>query len=193
MKKATSPVFFTLLAACGKVKDPTPKGTVLIEWDRSSAKAYNSKSPDNPTKHPLADAKILEGPKTRSFTVTVNDGDGKSFACDVSIDAAKVSYPEDGKDTARWATTKIVAKVRDNDAFHLRGKCDDTIGTEFGPLNESGGMAQATNTVMDCTLGGSRPNAMGNEDAINPGALLQIHGDGSIEKVADASVQVVEN
>ncbi len=193
MNKAISLVLFALLAGCGKVTDPTPKGTTLIEWDRSSAKAYNSNSPDNPTKHPLADAKIIEGPKSRSFTVTVNDGDGKSFACDISIDAAKVSYPEDGKDTTRWATTRIVARVRDNDAFHLRGKCDDIIATEFGPLNESGGMAQATNTVIDCTLGGSRPNSMGTKDAINPGALLQIHGDGSIEKVADATVHVAEN
>jgi hypothetical protein len=182
------PFMFVAFAVvgCGKVKDPTPKGTVVISWDRSTAKGYDAKDPTGGPKHPLAGAKILEGPKTRSYTVTVKGVEGKNFAVDIDIDAAKVSFPEGGKDETRWATTKITAKVAANDAFHVSGKCNDQIGYVMGQIGE------VTNTMMDCDISGKRPNSMGNADAITDGVLVQIEGTGEIMPLGD-KVDVIEH
>ena len=174
--------------ACGKVKDPTPKGTVIIEWDRSTAKGYDPKDQEGGPKHPLVDAKVLEGPKTRSYTLTFKGIEGKNYSVDLDVDAAKVSWTEGGKEATRWATTKVTAKVATNDAFHVHGKCDDHIGYEMG----TGAAGEVTNTVINCDIGSKRPNSFGDKDAISEGALIQIEGTGKILPVGD-KVEVVEH
>jgi hypothetical protein len=175
------------VVACGKVKDPTPKGATLFEWDRSRARQYDTNAPDKPgPPHPLASATILEGPQAHAYRVTVTDPEGKFFSADVDIDAAKVSYresPASSEDT-RWATTKTAAKVAENGAFHVTGACDDVIATLLGAPNE------VTNTVVTCRLTGKRPNSMGDTDAITIDALLQIEGSGKILESNDPMVKV---
>jgi hypothetical protein len=187
MQRALPIAFFSVaLVACGKVKDPTPKGTAIIQWDRSTAKGYDPKDQEGGPKHPLADAKILEGPKTRSYTLTFKGIEGKSYSVDLDVEAAKVSWPESGKDETRWATTKVTAKVASNDAFHVHGKCDDHVGYVLASPGE------VTNTIVDCDIGSKRPNSMGTADAISEGALIQIEGTGKILPVGD-KVDVVEH
>src|SRR5262249_35187008 len=61
----TPTLFFALVAlgtmgtlACGKVKDPTPKGATLFEWDRATARLYDDSAKDQMGgPHPLAAAK----------------------------------------------------------------------------------------------------------------------------------------
>jgi hypothetical protein len=171
--------------ACGKVKDPTPKGATLFEWDRSRAKSYdpNDTTKPGPT-HPLASAKILQGPEPHAYRVTVGNDELKSFVVDVDVDTAKVRYAEAGADTTRWATIKASAKVEENTAFHVTGTCDDVIATVLGAPNE------VTNTVLECRLTGKRPNAMGDTDAITIGATLQIEGSGKILESNDPMTKV---
>jgi hypothetical protein len=172
--------------ACGKVKDPTPKGATLFEWDRATARLYDESAKDQMGgAHPLAAAKILEGPEKHGYRVTVSDSDGKSYAFDVDIDAAKVSYPESGEDTTRWATVHATAKVVDNAAYHLTGSCDDKVATVLGAPKE------VTNTVLECRVVGKRPNSVGTADAITYGAMLQIEGSGKILDSNDPAVKVV--
>jgi len=179
-------VALAAIAACGKVKDPTPKGATLFEWDRSTARAYDSAAADGKGgPHTLAAAKILEGPEKHGYRVTVSDSDGKSFSFDVDIDAAKVSYPESGEDTTRWAALHATAKVADNAAYHLTGSCDDKVATLLGAPKE------VTNTVLECRVVGKRPNSMGTADAITYGAMLQIEGSGKILDSNDPAVKVV--
>jgi hypothetical protein len=175
-----------VIAGCGKVKDPTPKGACLISWDRSTAKGYDPQDQDGGPKHPLVDAKILEGPKTRSYTVTLKGIEGKNFSVDLDVDTAKVSWSESGKEETRWATTKIVARVAENDAFHLKGKCDDHVGYVLAAPGE------VTNTIVDCDISAKRPNSFGNKDAISELAMIQFEGTGKILPVAD-NVDVVEH
>jgi hypothetical protein len=187
MQKALLLAFVAVaFVGCGKVKDPTPKGSVVLAWDRSTAKAYDPNEHAGGPKHPLADAKILEGPKTRSFTVTVKGTEGKNFAVDLDVDTAKVSWAENGKEETRWATTKITAKVAANDAFHVTGKCDDQVGYVLAAPGD------VTNTVVNCDITAKRPNSMGTKDAITDGAMIQFEGTGKILPVAD-NVEVVEH
>lgn len=178
--------FVLLIAACGKVKDPTPKGTKLIEWDRSAARTHDmSDITKEGPKHPIADAKILEGPKTASYTIVVKDGDGEHFTFDLEYDSARVSYSDGGKDIVKWATTRVVASVAENDSFRLVGSCDNRIAMVLAKPGEE------TNTMMDCRITGKRPNTMGTEDAITLATTIQLEGSGKL-LMNDRNIEIKE-
>lgn len=178
--------FALLLVACGKVKDPTPKGTVLFDWDRSAAKLHDMNDiAKEGAKHPVADAKIVEGPKAKAYTVNVKDVEGKVYSFDVDVESAKVSYPEKDKEITRWATTKVSAKLQENEAFRITGSCDNRMASVMGAIGE------ITDTMMDCRVVAKRPNSMGTEDAITHGVWMQIQGNGEIH-IADPGVELVE-
>src|SRR5260221_13456350 len=103
--RQTWPIVFFLVVGCGNVSDPTAKGTVLIEWDRSTAKGYDPKDSAGGPKHPIVDAKIVEGPKTHSYTVTLKGIEGRNFSFDLDVDAGKASLPAEGKVTHSWSST----------------------------------------------------------------------------------------
>ena len=173
--RAWWPLPLLALTACGQVKDPTPKDTVLISWDRSTSVQYVSGAPaDKLPKSALVDAKIVEGPVKHTFTVTVSDLQKKIYVFELETENAKVSYPEDGHDTTRWATVKVTAKLVSNEAFHVKGSCDNTLATTMG---EPGA---ASNTMLDCQVVAKRPNSMGDVDAITSAAFVQIEGSGKI-------------
>lgn len=174
-----------LLAACGNVKDPTPKGATLFDWDRSKARLSDSSDATKPgPPHPIATGKIVQGPEKHAYRVTATDSDGKSFAFDVDLEDAKVQTTEDGKDVARWTITKATAKVAENASFHLTGYCDDRIAYVLAAPGE------VTNTVTECHVTGKRPNSMGTADAITLGAYLQIEGNGEMMKTSDPALKV---
>lgn len=179
-------VLLATLPGCGKVDNPTAKGTVLVEWDRSSARLHDG---NDPTKagpaHPVATAKIVEGPKTLTYGVELADAEDKKFSFDVVVGAAKVSEEREGKVHERWATTSFKATLTSNEAFRIEGKCDDRIASAMGAIGE------VTNTMMSCRVVAKRPNMMGNEDAITSAVSMQIEGSGKL-LVADRSAKVVE-
>jgi hypothetical protein len=174
-----------LVAACGNVKDPTPKGTTLFDWDRSRARQHE---PGDATKagppHPIASAKIVEGPEKHAYRITATDSDGKSYQVDIDLEDAKVTSTEDGKDVTRWTITKVTGKVAENASFHLTGYCDDRIGYVLASPGE------VTNTVTECHLTGKRPNSLGTADAITLGAYLQIEGNGEMMTTNDPALKV---
>lgn len=174
------------VSACGKVKDPTPKGTKLIEWDRSSAKLHDTAdvTKEGP-KHPVADAKILEGPNTARYTLVVKDVEDKRYTVDLEYDSAKVTYTEGGKEITKWATTRVAATIAENDAFRIVGKCDNRVAMVLDIPGKE------TNTMMDCQIIGKRPNSMGSEDAITLGTYIQLEGSGKL-LMNDPNVEVKE-
>lgn len=168
------------LSSCGKVKDPTPKGTVIIDWNHGSAVAFvpgdlQAKGP----RHPLADAKVIGEPVKRAYTITVTDPEKKAYVVELTVESAKVSYPIEGKDEERWATLEAHAEVSANDAFHISGYCDDRVATVLGAPG------QITNTMLECHVVAKRPNSMGTVDAITMGAFLQVEGTGKLIPIGD--------
>lgn len=164
-----------LVAACGKVDHPTPKGTKLTTWSRTSAVLIDTSAPEMRGKtHPLTTATIIGEPQKRTFSVRVADPEKKGFAFDIVIESAKVSWKEGSAERERWATLGTEITLTANEAFDIHAKCDDKIAYVLGAPGE------VSNTVIDCSVTGKRPNSMGTKDAITLSAPMQIEGSGKL-------------
>lgn len=177
MKRSATLAYVLLLgiAACRKPHEPTPEGTTLIDWKRSSARL---RDPNDSSKagaeHPIARAHIAEGPIEKRYRVELTDPENKGITFDLVVGAAKVSYQEKGRPIERWATTSVSATLVSNEAFRVDGRCDDLVGSVLG------GLGQVTDTLTTCRVLAKRPNHRGLEDAIAPLASLVIEGNGKV-------------
>jgi hypothetical protein len=180
-------VLGVLWGCSGKVDNPTPKGAVLIDWNRASARLHDLADPskEGPA-HPLAGAKVVEGPKTRSFAVTIRDAEQKALKFNVKLEVAKVSWADEGKESERWAPLGIKAELTENEAFDVKGSCDNRVASVLGAPG------QVTNAMMSCQIVGKRPNTMGDKDAITLASMFQVEGSGKL-LVNDPKATVEEN
>jgi hypothetical protein len=159
------------LAACDKVKEPTPPGAVLFEWDRASAaRAVMGKHPHQYPPHPLGTATLLEGPITSRFRIVSQPLLGQAVTFDVEIASANVSFEEEGVHTARWSPVHVKAILVSNDAYAVVGRCDDAVGIAKVAPGKVGDVS------IDCRVVARRPNQLGEEDGLTATASMQIEG-----------------
>jgi hypothetical protein len=175
MRRLVTLLLFGLVAACGKVDNPTPPSTKLTTWTRASAVLTDTSAADFRGKtHPLASATVIGEPQKRTYTVRLTDPENDGYAFDVVIESAKVSW-KDGDDVhERWGTLSAEITLTANEAFAITGKCDDKVTSVLGAPGE------VTNTVLSCDVTGKRPNRMGTKDAITIIGSMQIEGNGKL-------------
>lgn len=176
MRRLMTMSLFALVAACGKVDNPTAAGEKLASWSRSTAVLHDMNAPDLRGKaHPLATATVLGEPTKRTYAVTVTDPEKKIYAFEVVIESAKVTWKDGDKTTELWGTLGTEITLTSNEAFAITGQCDDKIAYVLGAPGE------VTNTVVTCTVKAKRPNSMGSADAINMSTMMQIEGSGKLD------------
>ena len=74
MQRLVTLLLFGLVAACGKVDNPTPPSTKLTTWTRASAVLTDTSAADFRGKtHPLASATVIGEPQKRTYTVRLTD------------------------------------------------------------------------------------------------------------------------
>ena len=124
------------LAACGGHTNPTPAGTRVLAWDisRSDRAALRTATFANLTSKDLA----------------LSDADtGVTLA--LHLELARATYSEDGTAMALPVVVSLAATVTDANAFTLAdGRC---AGPDYDLA------LPATTTLIDCTVGATRPDS----------------------------------